>query len=325
MAASHSHSDAHAAKDVSNQTNQQPDSKHDAIGDFIAQMNAVPAQKQTTDQTCAPLYKHSQKAESLSTKLFDECFKGQVDAQGRARKLDVPLLRDEELHNKPGQIGREKITTTNETKDSKMLNVYMHAKDSVLGVEARGGDDKVKAKGTAFIVKDNGLLATDYHCIEDGNRDNLYITMGDGTKRKATVVGEDRGADLALLKIQPQPGDNLKALPLGNSEAFQANERLPAIGNAWDKGINALSPAKYSGLDHQYDLNMKEQPAYVNWNRSLVRTDASVAPGQSGGPMLRLDGSVAAVVGYSDVSTRLWGTPVERLKELMRKVEKSQN
>ena len=291
---------------------------------------------------CKDVYKHPQNAADLSVKIYDECFRGQYKDNGKPRMLPVPLLNELYGLNKKGEVTIEDWSTALRTKDSKTLDVFMHARDSILTIEARGkphegdknpGDSpdpsdpsksksEIKDQGTAFFVSKDGLMATDYHCVENG-KDNLWITMPDGTQRKGKLVAQDEKQDLALVKVDLLPGEEVNALPLGNSTRFQADERLASIGKAWGKGVTVLSPAQYEGLSNQRNIETLD-PAVIaeNPGRTLIRTDSLVVPGDSGGPIMRLDGTVAALNVYSNSVDRMYGIPVERLKELISSYER---
>jgi len=302
-------------------------SQPDPIGDLLAAetKSGTRSTAPATDVPCNDLYKKPQDAADLSLKVFNECFYGQTDKTGRSRELIVPTSRTLEGMNKDAVVTRESITTLGKTGDSRMLNIYMNNKDSILQVTSENPGES-PSKGTGFFVSKDGLFATDYHCIENLKPDangELTLTMPDGTKRAAKVVALDKGADLALLKIDRNPGEEFKPLPLGNSTEFQAGERLAAIGKAWGNDLTVLNPARFRGMVNQANIPFDVQPPYVNQNRTLMVTDSLVAKGNSGGPALRLDGTVAGLIVYSNISNKMYFTPVERLKELIAKYEKS--
>ncbi len=310
--------------------------------EYLAQNGPPSADKGAAATDCNPFYKHTQNAADLSVSVFDECFAGQTKKNGDSRKISVPMLRELEGFNTKGEITHEEITTQGKTKESQLLNVYMHNKDSVLKIQARGeieapGTDplakpdpsdpthavsQIKETGTAFFISKDGLMATDYHCVEDGPN-NVWVTMPDGTQRKGTVVDKDLKQDLALVKLQLNPGEEVQPVQLGDSKKFLAGERMVSMGKAWGKDETSMSVVRYQGLDHQDSIGLDPNVGNINPRRSILRTDGLVVPGDSGGPIFRADGTVAMMNVYSNVQNRMWGIPVERLQELVNHYERT--
>lgn len=143
-------------------------------------------------------------------------------------------------------------------------------------------------EGSGFIISPNGYILTNNHVVENAIEDGITVTMKDGKKFKAQLVGLDKGSDIAVLKID---GENLPIADLGDSDAVKVGQFAFAIGAPFDlpytftvgvisaKGRNGLMPAGQS-------LPAAEE---------FLQTDASINPGNSGGPLCDIDGKVVGI------------------------------
>ena len=139
--------------------------------------------------------------------------------------------------------------------------------------------------GSGFIVDRQGHVLTNNHVI-DGAED-IKVALTDGRVFRATLVGADRFSDLAVLKVE---GQNLPALPLGNSAKLLVGESVVAIGSPlWIEGGPTVTTGVVSALGRSM-----EQPGLPTLH-NLIQTDAAINPGNSGGPLLNLRGRVVGI------------------------------
>lgn len=139
--------------------------------------------------------------------------------------------------------------------------------------------------GSGFVYDEAGHIVTNFHVVE--NADQIYITLADGTTLEATVVGQDPSNDLAVLQVDGQ-GHNLQVLPLGDSNALQVGQFVVAIGNPF--GLErTLTFGVISSLGR---IIQSPDGRFIG---EAIQTDAAVNPGNSGGPLLDLDGRVIGV------------------------------
>lgn len=140
------------------------------------------------------------------------------------------------------------------------------------------------ALGSGFIINEEGYLLTNYHVIEDA--DSIQVFLSDFDEPfKATVIGQDKELDLAVLKIDST--EKFPYLPLGDSDAIRVGEWSVAIGNPF-------------GLDHTVTVGVisaKGRPLTISGQqfKNLLQTDTSINPGNSGGPLLNLQGEVIGI------------------------------
>jgi len=138
-------------------------------------------------------------------------------------------------------------------------------------------------QGSGFILNKEGLILTNNHVIENGQR--VEVTLYDKHKYKAQVVGFDKGHDLALLKID---APNLVPATLAEtSTGLMVGQRVYAIGNPF-----GLSGTMTRGI---ISAIRSVRGPEGNPIEDAIQTDASVNPGNSGGPLLNSRGEVIGI------------------------------
>jgi S1-C subfamily serine protease len=149
---------------------------------------------------------------------------------------------------------------------------------SVVTVLSFDGDGKQLGTGSGFIVREDGLVVTCYHVIQNASA----VEVGNkeiGSYRVKGAVAVDREMDIAVLKITAK---DLPAAPLGDSDRIKLGQGVVAIGNP--KGLTGTISA---GLISQ----IREEGDFT-----LLQTSAPVYPGNSGGPLINKHGKVIGVV-----------------------------
>lgn len=142
--------------------------------------------------------------------------------------------------------------------------------------------------GTGFVVGREGLVLTNEHVVEGASA--VTVTLSSGERRPATVVAKDPEHDLALLDVD---GGELPALSLGSSDGLEIGETVVAIGHALDlAGGPTVTSGIVSSLDRAIDVS---DATGIRSYEGLLQTDAALNHGNSGGPLLTLDGRVVGV------------------------------
>ncbi|WP_421998310.1 DegQ family serine endoprotease [Reyranella sp.] len=140
---------------------------------------------------------------------------------------------------------------------------------------------KAQGVGTGFIVDPKGWIVTNYHVA--GKADEITVTLTDGRKLPAKMVGGDEKTDLALLKVESD-----KPLPyvsFGDATKVRVGQAVMAVGNPFGLGgtvttgiVSARGRDIHSGPFDDY-----------------IQTDAAINRGNSGGPLFDMDGNVIGI------------------------------
>ena len=140
------------------------------------------------------------------------------------------------------------------------------------------------SSGSGFILDSRGHILTNHHVVQGAQR--LEVSLADGSKWTAKVVGADPQTDLAVLQIKAPP-EALTVLPLGDSSALQVGQKVLAIGNPF--GLeHSLSAGIISSLRKVVKTGATEI-------EDVIQTDAAINPGNSGGPLLDSEGRVIGI------------------------------
>jgi len=142
---------------------------------------------------------------------------------------------------------------------------------AVVSIEAE------EATGSGFIIDEEGHIITNYHVIKD--RTKIRIYLNDKRIFAAKLIGSDPETDVALLKIN---GDNLPIAILGDSEALKVGQKVAAVGSPF-----GLESTITTGI-----VSAKHRTRGNTIYRDFIQTDANVNPGNSGGPLVNLNGEV---------------------------------
>ena len=140
-----------------------------------------------------------------------------------------------------------------------------------------------QGQGSGFIVDNQGHILTNNHVID--NAQTVEVTLWNKKKFKATVIGVDHVHDLALLQIHD--AQNLQPATLADSTNLAVGQRVYAIGN----------PFGFSGTMTRGIISAIRSVQLPSGNRieDAIQTDASVNPGNSGGPLLNSHGDVIGI------------------------------
>jgi serine protease Do len=155
-----------------------------------------------------------------------------------------------------------------------------------------------EAAGTGFIISSDGIIMTNRHVVPAGTT-SVSVTLSDGTTYdKVQVIGrtaDTSSQDIAFLKINDLKGKTLTPVTLGDSSKMQVGDRVIAIGNALGQFQNTVTSGIISGYGR--DLTAGDQSgAQSDENLTdLFQTDAAINEGNSGGPLVNINGEVIGV------------------------------
>lgn len=138
------------------------------------------------------------------------------------------------------------------------------------------------AVGSGFIVDKSGYILTNHHVVEDASR--IIVRLQSGEEFSAKVVGIDEETDVAVLKINA--GRDLPIVKLGDSDAAQVGDWVLAIGSPF-----GLAQSVTAGIVSQ---TRRETP-YASVFQKFIQTDAAINRGNSGGPLVNMNGDVIGI------------------------------
>jgi serine protease Do len=150
--------------------------------------------------------------------------------------------------------------------------------------------------GSGVIISKEGHVVTNFHVIEQA--DEIQIVMHDGTKCLAEKIGEDRNADIALLRIINPQVTTYAALPFADSDQVKVGETVFAIGNPF-----GLRESVTQGIINHRDRRLSDSDS------PKFQTDAVINPGNSGGPLVNIRGEIVGInvsIYAGQESVRVW-------------------
>lgn len=144
---------------------------------------------------------------------------------------------------------------------------------------------EVRSLGSGFIISPDGYVVTNEHVVKNATK--IIVTMTDGSKRSAKIIGQDDQADVALLKID---GTHLPYCRLGDSDSILVGEWVIAFGNPFGLFDINDKPTVTVGVVSSLGMNLAKIGSRNYSN--MIETDAAINPGNSGGPLVDANGRV---------------------------------
>ncbi len=145
------------------------------------------------------------------------------------------------------------------------------------------------SSGSGFFIRPDGYILTNNHVVSEPSG-HYYVELNEKEKLEATIVFSDSENDLAILKIE---GENFPTLALGDSSSINLGEDILGVGNALGIINDSISWGRISSISENIKVgNEKGEEQTLN---NLLETNSKLYPGDSGGPLLNLDGQVIGV------------------------------
>ena len=202
-------------------------------------------------------------------------------------------LTDRDSSNSLCDGGKGRILTTTFVSDA-----VEKASPAVVNIKSRAGYFAMAA-GSGFIISKDGFVVTNAHVVA-GAHDSVEITMANGAKRIGKVHSVDTTSDIALVQIQNAYKYDLPTLPFGKSAKLKPGEFVVAIGspmglsNSVSLGI-VSAIARYGG-----EIGARKKSFYI-------QTDTAINSGNSGGPLINIDGEVVGINTMKVISSNVEG------------------
>ncbi|MDQ4067352.1 MAG: trypsin-like peptidase domain-containing protein [Thermoproteota archaeon] len=185
-----------------------------------------------------------------------------------------------------GQVGIVKASNT----ELSLTDLFPRVEESVVQITDSSETDVFESRlGSGFVYDDNGHIITNHHVVSGGGN-RLDVTFPDGTVYRASLIGSDPSADIAVLYVEEVSKEKLLPLSLADSSKVRVGERVAAIGNPF--GLSgSLSTGIVSGVGRQIPAQQEEGFTIPD----VIQTDAPINPGNSGGPLLNMRGEVIGI------------------------------
>lgn len=183
--------------------------------------------------------------------------------------------------------------------DTAVTGAYDIAADAVVGItniqEASIFSTSGEAGTGSGVVykKDNGkaFIVTNHHVIDGAS--TIEVTLADGTKKNAKLLGSDVWTDLAVLEIEAT--DISTIAEFGDSDSLKPGEPIMAIGNPLGLQFSgSVTKGIISGLERTIEIDINND-GVVDWNAEVIQTDAAINPGNSGGALVNILGQVVGI------------------------------
>ncbi len=152
--------------------------------------------------------------------------------------------------------------------------------------------------GSGVVISEDGLCLTNHHVVAAGNNaatPQARVTLHSGKQYFAKLLCTDEKGDLALYKLQGAEGEKFPYAELGDSDALEVGQYVIACGNPFGITLPDLDRKMYPSISLGIvsALHRHQMGGYFD----CIQTDASLNPGNSGGPLVTLDGKVAGING----------------------------
>jgi S1-C subfamily serine protease len=179
---------------------------------------------------------------------------------------------------------------------------------SVVRVEVTAANESATASGV--VIDTRGNVVTSDHVLDGARATGITVVLVDGRRFRAELLGRDADSDVAVLRMDAPPPD-LTAARFGDSDAAEVGEWVLAVG----------SPL---GLEQTFTVGIISGRAHLGGDGTLplhsyLQTDAKVNPGNSGGPLVNLDGEVlglSALISAGPGGSYGYAVPINRARRM---------
>lgn len=204
----------------------------------------------------------------------------------------------------------------------------IQASNSNSGFWEDGSNEQEAGTGSGVIYKRAGnraYVVTNHHVVEGATR--LEVSLSDGTKIKAKLLGSDMLTDLAVLEIDASKVK--KVAEFGNSDQLKPGEPVIAIGNPLGPTFSgSVTKGIVSGLQRTIPVDIN-QDGVVDWQSEVIQTDAAINPGNSGGALVNVAGQVIGINSMKIAQQAVEGIglsiPINSAKPIIEDLEKFGN
>ncbi len=217
----------------------------------------------------------------------------------------------------------EVISDIAETVGESVVSVNVKSRGSATNFFGYTEQFDQESAGTGFILSDDGVVLTNRHVVPEGVSE-VSVTLSDGTElTDVEVLGRTASSDpldVAFLKIKNNEGKDLIPVKLGNSIEMKVGQKVVAIGNALGQFQNSVTTGIISGYGRSITAGDRSGSDTL---QNLFQTDAAINQGNSGGPLVNINGEVIAVntaVAGGGAENIGFAIPIDDIKGLITSV-----
>ncbi|WP_233135140.1 trypsin-like peptidase domain-containing protein [Terribacillus sp. 7520-G] len=239
----------------------------------------------------------------------------------------------------PSTMGTNNTSTTEssnktlatQTSTQNLTSAIQDASAAVVGVENLQQTDlfsesEEAGSGSGVIYKkENGkaYIVTNNHVVDGAT--SLEVTLANGEKAKATLLGTDQISDLAVLEIDGANVDTVATF--GTSDDLTVGQQAIAIGNPLGAEFaGSVTQGIISGLDRSVAVDSNNDGT-EDWVTEVLQTDAAINPGNSGGALINANGEVIGInsmkIAQEEVEGIGFAIPIDAAKPIINQLEKS--
>ena len=227
------------------------------------------------------------------------------------------LEAKEALEDLPDMVERISTGVVN-ISSTTVSNYTVYGLDEFLRFYGVPQERKQTSLGSGLLIDNDGFVLTNNHVVDHASE--VIVAFSDKRQFKAKIIGKDDKTDLALLQIRTDEHlvpQNLKPVPLGDSDKVRIAETVVAVGNPF-----GLQNTVTKGI-----ISAKNRTIGLGPFDNFLQTDASINPGNSGGPLFNLKGEVIGINSVIHSNTGQssglgFAIPINEAKELLPDLKK---
>lgn len=253
---------------------------------------------------------------------------GWLEAHNQSVTVGGGLSNQKKIVTSQSQLISQIAKTVGPSVVSVNVNISSSAGDqNGLGAFGFSQPTAQQAAGTGIIISNN-IIVTNRHVVPDGTT-GVSVTLSDGTELKDVSVlgrtGSGDSLDVAFLKVNDSKGHKLTPAAIGNSSTVQVGDNVVAIGNALGQFQNTVTSGIISGYGRSVQAGDSSGNNASENLDDLFQTDAAINEGNSGGPLVNLNGQVIGIntATAGDAQNIGFAIPINDVRGLIDQVVKT--
>lgn len=251
--------------------------------------------------------------------------------------LLLPSMVDQ-LPSNGGKVEKStptQITQTATEVTTDITSAVEKVSDAVVGITniqevadfwTRQSSTQEAGSGSGVIYKvenDRAFIITNYHVVEGAKQ--IEVTLADGMKEDAKLVGGDIWTDLAVISIDSKNIDTVASF--GDSDVLKQGETVIAIGNPLGLDFyGSVTTGVISGKDRAVPVDLNAD-GHVDWETEVLQTDAAINPGNSGGALVNIAGDLVGInsmkIAQSAIEGLGFSIPINTVIPIVQELEQN--